>query len=67
MLIARTGTEPFFDPVTISYDAINEMNTKFFISMQQPASNTNDAPIDEEDDVDDEEIEKLMKQFLVGF
>ena len=67
MLIARTSTEMFFDPVMISYNAINEMNTKFFISMQQPVSNTNDAPIDKEDDIDDKEIEKLMKQFLIGF
>ena len=48
----------------ISYDEIAERNAKVFSSMRVSMYDTDDTLMDEEN-VDDEEIEKLMKQFIV--
>ena len=45
-------------------DEIVERNAKVFSSMQMSMCDIDDTAMDEED-VDDEEIEKLMKQFIV--
>ena len=47
-----------------SNDEIVERNAKVFSSMQVSMCDIDDTAMDEED-VDDEEIEKLMKQFIV--
>ena len=47
-----------------SNDEIAERNVKVFSSMRVSMYDIDDTVMDEED-VDDEEIEKLMKQFIV--
>ena len=56
--------ETMIDRDMASNDEIAERNAKVFSSMRVSMCDIDDTAMDEED-VDDEEIEKLMKQFIV--
>ena len=57
-------TETMIDRHMASNDEIAERNAKVFSSMRVSMYDIDDKAMDEED-VDDEETEKLMKQFIV--
>ena len=65
LLLARADTDTTIDHHTLSYNVVAEINATLFSHRLWSTYNIYDTPIDEEEDVDDEEIEKLMKQFIV--
>ena len=65
LLLARTDADTTIDHHMVSYNVVAEINATVFSDRLWPAHNIDDTPMDGEEDVDDEEIEKLMKQFIV--